>query len=416
MKIDLLHTPEGVRDLYGRQCRNKEIIKNKLMRVCDKYGYSHIQTPAFEFFDVFNSERGSVASNEMFKFFDNTGNTLVLRPDFTPSVARCAAKYFENVNLPVKLSYNGNAIINHMKAYRGQLKENTIVGCELIGSGSIEEDLEILCVVIDELKAVNLSDFQLEIGNIAFFKGLMKEAAISQEDELALIELINKKNYIAVEEYLIGLNISKEISKIILELPSLFGDVLILEKAFRFAKNEECKMAIERLKKLYSLLKEKNLEKYVTFDLGSLSIHTYYTGIIFKAYTFKMGDAIVIGGRYDKLISQFGANKKSIGYSIVVDRLLEALVRQEIEIEKKEKNLIFAFKKEQEKLANEYVDMFRNNNKNVNAICVNEICIEELEEYAKILSYDVIYYLDDSLYEIVEGKKKLVNVLTVGSI
>ena len=92
MKKDLLHTPEGVRDIYGEECLEKTMITNKLKDVCEKFGYSEIQTPSFEFFDVFNSERGSVPSNELFKFFDHHGNTLVLRPDFTPSVARIAAK------------------------------------------------------------------------------------------------------------------------------------------------------------------------------------------------------------------------------------------------------------------------------------------------------------------------------------
>ena len=79
MKKDLLHTPEGVRDIYSTECAEKKVIENRLHDVCASYGYNDIQTPSIEFFDVFNKERGSVPSNEMFKLFDRYGNTLVLR-------------------------------------------------------------------------------------------------------------------------------------------------------------------------------------------------------------------------------------------------------------------------------------------------------------------------------------------------
>lgn len=94
MKKDLLHTPEGVRDIYGKECLEKRKIIGALEKVCSNFGFKNIDTPTFEFFDVFNQERGTIPSNEMFKFFDHHGNTLVLRPDVTPAIARCASKVF----------------------------------------------------------------------------------------------------------------------------------------------------------------------------------------------------------------------------------------------------------------------------------------------------------------------------------
>ena len=86
MAISLLHTPEGVRDLYNEECAKKETVSAKIGAVFHRFGYRSIQTPSYEFFDIFNKDRGSVASNQMFKFFDRDGNTLVLRPDITPSI------------------------------------------------------------------------------------------------------------------------------------------------------------------------------------------------------------------------------------------------------------------------------------------------------------------------------------------
>ena len=87
MKNQLLHTPEGVRDIYNEEYSDRLVLQDRLRKVINSYGYQDIKTPGFEFFDIFNKERGSVASKNMFKFFDREGNTLVLRPDMTPSIA-----------------------------------------------------------------------------------------------------------------------------------------------------------------------------------------------------------------------------------------------------------------------------------------------------------------------------------------
>ena len=91
----LLFTPEGVRDIYGEDCEKRVKIQNAIHDIMKLYGFKDIQTPTFEFFDIFSHEKGTVTSREMFKFFDQYNNTLVLRPDITPSVARCVAKYYE---------------------------------------------------------------------------------------------------------------------------------------------------------------------------------------------------------------------------------------------------------------------------------------------------------------------------------
>lgn len=332
MKKDLLHTPEGVRDIYNGECQRKLMLQNRLREVCSMYGYNDIQTPSIEFFDVFSKERGSVPSNEMFKLFDRYGNTLVLRPDMTPAIARTAAKYFGDNALPLKLCYTGNTFINVSKYYQGKLKENTMVGAELIGDDSIYADFEIISMVVDCMKSAGLKEFQVEVGNVMFFKGLLKEAGISGDEEEMLVSLIQDKNYFGVEELLASLNIDKHIADVLLALPQLFGSAEVLEKAEKLTKNPDCIMAIERLLKLYDFLKAAGYDKYISFDLGELSNHAYYTGIVFHAYTFGTGEPVINGGRYDKLIGQFGDDKASIGFSITLDRLMAAITRQGLDI------------------------------------------------------------------------------------
>ena len=124
MYKQILHTPEGVRDIYNGECRRKQFIQDQLHQVLLSYGYEDIQTPTFGFFDVFSREIGTVPSRELYKFFDREGNTLVLRPDVTPSIARAVAKYFTEEDMPVRLCYMANTFINSSEL-QGRLKETT---------------------------------------------------------------------------------------------------------------------------------------------------------------------------------------------------------------------------------------------------------------------------------------------------
>ena len=196
-----LHTPEGVRDIYNTECRKKLRTQEKLHDVLHAYGYQDIQTPTFEYFDVFRKEIGTISSRELYKFFDRDGNTLALRPDITPSIARAAATLFETEEYPVRLCYMGNTFINH-SSYQGRLKENTQMGAELIGMDSIEADAEMLAMVVDGLKKVGLKEFQVNIGHVDFIQSLMDATGLEEEQKSEIHDLIINRNYFGVEEIL----------------------------------------------------------------------------------------------------------------------------------------------------------------------------------------------------------------------
>ncbi|WP_432630617.1 ATP phosphoribosyltransferase regulatory subunit [Brotaphodocola sp.] len=329
MNNQLLHTPDGVRDIYGDECARKLAVQEQIQNVFHLYGYQNIETPAFEFFDIFKAERGSVDSREMYKFFDRENNTLVLRPDITPSIARCVAKYFMDEQLPLRLCYLGSTFQNST-SYRGRLKEATQTGVEMIGDDLIDADAEMIAIAIDALKATGLKEFQVELGQVDFYRGLLEEAHMDEETQDQLRELIENKNYFGVEEILSEQTMSPELKRLFLKLPELFGDIDQIRLAKSMTSNLRAVRAIERLEKIQEILDSYGLGDYVSYDLGMLSKYSYYTGIIFKAYTYGTGDYIVAGGRYDKLLEQFGKSAPAVGFAIEVDRLMSALSRQKI--------------------------------------------------------------------------------------
>ena len=292
----IFHTPEGVRDIYNSECSQKRALQEKLHRVFWRYGYQDIETPGFEYFEVFSREVGTIPSRELYKFFDREGNTLVLRPDFTPSVARACATYYSPDKEVVTLCYTGNTFINS-SSYQGRLKEATQMGVERMGDDSPQADAELLAMTIECLLETGLSEFQVSVGQVDYFKALLKKAGMREEDEEQLRSLVSTKNYFGVEELVANLGLDPLLKEALSQLPQMFGSVEILKKARELTDDPQALAAIRRLEEIYSILQSYGYEKYLSFDLAMLSKYHYYTGIIFQAFTYGTGEPLVKGGR-----------------------------------------------------------------------------------------------------------------------
>ena len=327
---DLLHTPEGVRDSYGRENTAKQAAVEEISNKIHLYGYQDIQTPSFEYFDVFGNEIGTTPSRELYKFFDKEGNTLVLRPDFTPSVARCAAKYFMEEKRPLRFCYQGNTFCN-TSDLQGKLKETTQIGAELMNDGGIEADGEMIAMLIECLLSTGLTKFQISVGNVEYFKGICEHLHMEPALETALRDEISQKNYFAAEDLLKSEGFTRPERDLFLQIRDFMETAEDLRKAAQTAPNDRTYRAVKRLIDVWEVVDAYGLSKYVSFDLSLLSKYHYYTGIIFKGYTYGTGEPIASGGRYDQLLSYFGKKAPAIGLMISIDPLMEAMRRQHLD-------------------------------------------------------------------------------------
>jgi len=410
----LLHTPEGVRDIYDSECKKKLKVLDQIHHVLELYSYHDIDTPAFEYFDIFNMDKGSAPSNEMYKFFDRNNNTLVLRPDITPSIARCVAKYYADEDLPIRLCYKGNTYVNAHQ-HQGKLNELTQIGGELINDDSSAADAEIIACVIHCLLAVGLTEFQIEIGEVDYFKGLINEAGIDYETENKIRDYIQLKNFFGLSEFVDNLDISDNMKKAIAEFDNLFGGLEMLEEASRLVTNEQSLEAIDRMKKVYTALTSYGFEKYVSFDLGMLNRYNYYTGIVFRGYTYGTGDAIVKGGRYNNLLSKFGKDAPSVGFAIYADELMSAISRNKIEVDVDHSNILILYDREYQKEAIKLAASKRNNDKKIELI--RQSAKHDLEDYivyAKKMHFSGIYhFINESkvlVISLIDDERSTINV------
>lgn len=402
----LFHTPEGVRDVYGTECEKKLYLQEKLQKVFHAYGYQDIETPTFEYFDVFSKQVGTTPSRELYKFFDREGNTLVLRPDFTPSIARAASKYFQQEELPVRLCYRGSTFVNN-SSYQGRLKESTQMGVEMLGDASVDADGEIIALMIQLLKETGLKDFQISVGQVDFFKSLIDESGMSEEMTLELRQLISNKNYFGVEELLGSQNLSQELTDVFAMLPKLFGSLDVLEKARNLTHNPGARKAIDRLVEIYEVLKQYGCEKYVSFDLGMLSKYRYYTGIIFQGYTYGTGEPLVKGGRYNHLLEHFGSPAPAIGFGLVMEQVMNALERQNIEVPVMKGKTLIVYPTSARGLAIRMAMEHRSHQMDVQCMCMEDG--KALEDY---VSYGKHHQFGDLVYPMSEEQIRVINLFT----
>lgn len=375
----LLHTPEGVRDIYDNECKKRIKILDKMHHILSLYSYNDIETPTFEFFDIFNHDKGSAASNEMYKFFDRDNNTLVLRPDMTPSIARCVAKYYGDEDLPIRLCYTGNTFLNTHN-HQGKLNEVTQLGAELINDDSSAADAEVIATVIDCFLSTGIKEFQIEIGEVDFFKGIMSEANVDDETSAKIHELIHNRNFFGLETLLKDLDLPDNIKTVLTSFDQLFGGLEMLEKAKALVTNPISLEAINRMEKVYTALSYSGYEQYISFDFSLLSRYEYYTGIVFRGYTYGTGDAVVKGGRYNNLLKQYGKDAPAIGFAFYIDDLMMAISRQKIDVSVDNSDSIILYDIEWQQPAITLANHLRNSGRKVELIRKSKR--KNLDDYA----------------------------------
>jgi len=327
MKRWSIYTPEGVQDILFEQCRIKRKLDAGLRRLFTSYGFIEMETPTIEFYDAFGGEIGLIRQESMYKFCDGKGRLLVLRPDLTIPIARVVATRVREESIPLKCCYIGNTFCFD-ELGGGKQNEFTQAGVEILGIHSPEADAEVISMAVKAVKACGLEDFQIDIGQVDFFKGIMEKSGLSPDEVEEVRELIDRKDFVAVEQVMNRHEVSDDLKALILDLPRLFGNKDILAGISRDPIGEKASAALDYLQKVLDILEDRGMGRYVSIDLGMVQSLNYYTGIVFRGYTYGVGFPILSGGRYDGLVSKFGKDCPATGFSMGINMIMMALERQ----------------------------------------------------------------------------------------
>ena len=387
-----LKIPYGTRDFLPLEAACKRSIESSLMNLFTKWGYDEIVTPSIEYLDTLTIGNGQAIEPHMFKFFDRQNRTLALRHEMTTPIARVVASRMRDAVRPLKFSYVSN-VFRYEQAQAGRQCEFYQAGVEFMGPSTAEADAEIIALAIQGLKQCGLENFTVCIGQIEFINGLMSEFNFSEETQINIREALEKRNLVKLHEIIEQTQLPERSKKILSSLPILHGDKEILKKAWDIACNEQSRRALDNLSAIYQLLESYGVAEFVKFDLGVIRDFDYYTGMVFEIYTPEMGFPLCGGGRYDRMLSDFGAACPSTGFALGIERIMLAVEREGASSETLKKDCFVAYTPGKIKTAIESAQRKRNVGL-VIELAPYAMTKEEAEAYQKEKKYASLLYVE----------------------
>jgi ATP phosphoribosyltransferase regulatory subunit len=320
----LTQIPLGTQVLFGKAAKKRRQIERAIFSVFEAWSYEEIIPPIFDYYDVFTKGMGQELEDTLYRFLDREGNILALRPEFTSLVAKSVATRLSDHPKPLRLCYCGE-VLRYEAPRGGRQREFFQIGLEHIGGEKIHSDAEVILVAIESLRKLGIQAFQINLGELGYFAGIVERIDFSPQDLSKIKGLIDLKDEVGLKSEMERLNLSDRRRHIILSLVHLTGNADVLQRARQLVSNEKSQYALANLERLYQELKRHNVAEHITIDLSEVRGLDYYTGTVFKIYVPGLGFEIGGGGRYDNLLKNFGSGFPAVGFSFSLERLMLAV-------------------------------------------------------------------------------------------
>lgn len=327
MKNKLIQPLKGTRDFYPEDMKKRRSLLDNLRKTIELYGYEEYDAPLLESFDLYAAKSSpEIIERQSYVFEDRGGDRIVVRPEMTPSIARMiAAKQRE---LPSILRwYSFPECWRYERPQKGRLRNFLQVNVDLIGSDSVEADVEAIDLALSMIRGlgVDMSKIEVRINDRRLLEGWLIDAGVNDEKKTDVLSLLDEKDKLEPEIFrarfieLCG----PEAADMLIQKLGLTPEALRTEeKALRLCETQE---------RLVSLGWENNVKIDATVIRG----FTYYTGVVFEVYetSGQFRRAIFGGGRYDQLVEAVGGSPVSgVGFAVSDVSLQELLATQNKEI------------------------------------------------------------------------------------
>ena len=326
MKNYTLHIPEGVKDYIGSEAALKENIQVQMKEVFYRYSYDLIETPTFEYLNVFTKGEDDFQQPSLYHLISRQGEMMALRSDMTRAIARVVCTQKSHTPFPQRYAYMTNSF-RYPERYQGKLHEFTQAGVELIGKKSVEADAEVIKVAFTALKEAGLQNFSIHLGSSEFLEDMLSDLGLSEGVITQVYDVMEHKDGVKLRHILELAHIEEETLSLLLELTQCAGNIELLKAIKAKMVSKKAKQALEELEALYELLKDYGVSEHVLFDFSLLSYGKYYTGMMFQVFCEGVGSALAEGGRYDRLLGEFGKDMPAVGVGININLLLKRLMQ-----------------------------------------------------------------------------------------
>lgn len=325
-----LQRPEGTSDFVLEDMAHRQAICSSLKSEFTSWGYHLVETPLLEYAATFAKGIHRGDEERLYRMFDASGRTLVVRPEMTTPVARIVASTLYDHPLPLRLYYLAKTYREHDGRAENS-KEVTQAGIELVGDATPDGDAEVIALMSATLSTLGVQEFRIAVGHMGYVQAML--STLPQEMGEALRNALIAKDlvsYVGILEEARN-ELSSETVAALLEMPRVRGGVDAIAKASQLALHENAAAACDDLAELWRVLEEQGASEYVHIDLGLYLNHEYYTGIVIEGYADSVGQPICFGGRYNHLLAQFGRPAPATGCVLHVERLMEIVKARPVE-------------------------------------------------------------------------------------
>jgi histidyl-tRNA synthetase len=382
---------KGTHDIYGDEIKKFNFIIDKFYSVTEKFNFHQVQTPIIEHQDLFTrsvGEHTDIVSKEMYSFTDKGDSTICLRPEATSSIARLVASEYQSGSM--RISTHG-PMFRRERPQKGRYRQFHQINLENMGEKSPYLDFEIILIASNLLNELGIDKkhFKLILNSLGSQEDQKNYSKIlidyltqykSKLSETSLSRL--EKNPLRI------LDSKDEQDKEILQNAPFISENLSQESTHYFNQLKE-------------LLKNNGID--FTIDHKLVRGLDYYTDTAFEFQTNedKRQNAILAGGRYDKLISLISTRDiPGIGWAAGVERLMSLV---QIENQKEDKfKVLFAVQNEQFLLNSKILNQI------YNLDCIHEVKInkniKKIFTYADKNNFDFILLIGEEE----ESKNKII--------
>ena len=338
-----LQPASGARDLNPQQVKKNHLIASKLSTLYQLWGYERISPPHIERLDTLMAA-GGISNNEILKIVSD--EPLGLRPEITASIVRAASTRFNEYERPLRFWSTATSFKCNQNIDGGiDIEESFQSGVELIGTKAINAEIELLSLLIESLKVIEIDQkykMTLLIGNTYLLELILSSFDSISRDQVKSI--LCDLDYIALS----ALDIKDEQRVFIRNIMNMRGkpEKVLTDLKKIYGSNSY----IDNLNELFTIIeplaKEKGIEVQLDPTLGTK--YKLYSGLTFSLVSSSSSAPVIIakGGRYDDLVKKFSSNDHNsygIGFSIGIDKVRE-LVTSNIENYDNSEKVLIAYK------------------------------------------------------------------------
>ena len=293
-----------------------EEIFSHLQQLYEGYGYIPYKVRKFEEYDLYAHNKSFLLSEKILTFTDTDGKLMALKPDVTLSVVKTVGKEEKGTK---KVSYSES--VYRPRGGSEGFREIRQIGLECIGQIDAYLVAEVLALARESLSVLS-PEYALDVSHMGFLSALFRAAGVKAEDEEELLRDIGQKNLPAVRRFCEEKGIDESMREAIYTVTRLSAPLIEALTVLRpLVLSDEIGEAYRELVVLSDALCAWSTDNNVRLDFSVQNDRSYYNGIVFQGYVPSVPEAVLSGGRYDRLMERMGKSASAIGFAVCPEQI-----------------------------------------------------------------------------------------------